>query len=110
MGFPHHLHIFCTLCQIMEYTAAGIIASLKEGFVDPALTASWIVNSTNPYELIQAFPAALVNEPDRITNELQEIISRIPAFTGYVIDLPRKVESLRRPDSEEPAGKRARFA
>jgi hypothetical protein len=29
----------------MDHTAAGIVASMKEGFVDPALLASWIVNS-----------------------------------------------------------------
>lgn len=94
----------------MEYTAAGIISSLKEGFVDPALIASWIVNSTNSYELIQVFPAALVNEDDRITDTLQEVISGLPAFNGYGINLPRQVARLRRPVEEEPAGKRARFA
>ncbi len=96
----------------MEYTAAGIIATLKEGSTDPAIIATWIVNCTDPLELIKVLPRALVNEDDRITNELQMVILALPAFAGSKVNLQRDVDRLRQckpHDDSVSAGKRARF-
>ncbi len=114
MPHPHQLHSSAPhLPQIMEYTAAGIIATLKEGSTDRAIIGAWIANCTDPSGLIQVLPKALINEDDWITNELQMVILSLPAFAGSKVNLPRDVDRLRQwktHDDSEPAGKRARFA